>query len=74
MPSVRKHLAYLELCLGMDQTPNNSLWTKISSQTLFGLVVVGIYYRHCDQEENADETLFQLEEVSHVQVLFLMGD
>lgn len=73
---VRKQLEYLELCLGVDQKPNNSLWIKSGSQTnVVWCCIVGIYYRHTDQEENADKNFFkQLGEVSCAQVVFLTGD
>lgn len=40
-----------------------------------GHLVVGIYYRLPDRGEPVDETfLLQLQEVLHLQALFLMGD
>ncbi|GAB0188415.1 protein NYNRIN-like [Grus japonensis] len=52
-------------------TPEN----QISSQTNMGAVVVGIYYRPPDQEEDVDEAFFQqLEEASRSQALGLLGD
>ncbi|GAB0179197.1 hypothetical protein GRJ2_000385000 [Grus japonensis] len=56
----------MELCLGMDEEPTESLWVRIKG---------GVSYRPPDQGDRADEALCrQMGAASHSQALVLMGD
>ena len=41
----------MEICLGMDEEPTESLWVRIKEKTGKGDIVVSICYRLPDQEE-----------------------
>lgn len=65
----------MELHLGMGQESAKNLWIKIRRQTNMGAVVVGIYSRPPDQDEDIDKAFFQqLEEALCLQILVLMGE
>ena len=51
------------------------MWVKIKDRSSKGNLVAGVCYRPPDQEEAVDEAfLLQLQEVSHLRALVLMGD
>lgn len=62
----------LELCLGMDIEPTESLWVRIEEQTALGNIMVSICCRTSDQEEEMDEVFKQLKTTSCMQSLALM--
>ena len=64
--SVREQLECIELCLGMDDEPSESLWVSTKEKTGKGDVVVGVCYKPPDQEEPADETLYRRQEQPHI--------
>lgn len=47
----RKQQGCMELCLGKDEEPAESLYVCIRGQTKMGNVVVGVCYRLPDQEK-----------------------
>ncbi|GAB0204060.1 protein Hook 3-like [Grus japonensis] len=70
-----EQLECLELCLGMDEEPTESLRVRIIEKVGKGDTVVGVYYRPPDQEEQVDEAFYRLLEVDpRLQTLVLMGD
>jgi len=72
---VREQLECIELCLGVDEEPVNSLLVRIKRQAHMGDAVVGVHYRPPDQEEEVDEAFYrQLKVASQSQSLVLMGD
>jgi len=72
---VREQLECIELYLGADEEGVESLWFRIKGQAHMGDVIVGVYYRPPDQEEEVDEAFYkQLQVVSQSQDLVLMGD
>lgn len=52
---VRKQLECMELSLGMDREPKESLWTRIKERTGKSDMVVDVYYRPSNQEKQVDE-------------------
>ena len=51
------------------------MWVKFKDQSSKGYLVVGVCYRPPDQEEAVDKVfLLQLQEVSCLRALVLMGD
>lgn len=54
---VRQQLECVEFCLGMSDEPMESLSVRIKEQASTGEVIVGIYYRPPEQEEQADEAV-----------------
>ncbi|PKU34212.1 dtw domain-containing protein 2 [Limosa lapponica baueri] len=65
----------MELCLGMDEKPTESLWVRIKGRAEAGDITVGVCYRPPNQEDRADEALYrQIGPASHSQALVLMGD
>jgi len=57
------------------RTRVESLWVRIKGQPHMGDIIVGVYYRPPDQEEEVDEAFYkQLKAVSQSQALVLMGD
>ena len=51
------------------------MWVRIKGQAQKGDIMVGVYYRPPDQEEEVDETFHrQLQAASQSQALVLMGD
>ena len=72
---VREQLECTELCLGADEGGVESLWVRIKGQPHMGDVIVGVYYRPPDQEEEVHEAFYkQLKAASQSQGLVLMGD
>lgn len=53
---------------------SESLWIKIKEEANVVDIVVGVYYRTSDQEQEVTETYRQLEVASESQDLVLMGD
>lgn len=47
----------MELCLEVDEEPDENLWVKIKGTDWKSDVIVGVCYRPLDQEEQADEAL-----------------
>ena len=71
---MREQLECIELCLGADEGVE-SLWVRIKGQPHMGDVIVGVYYRPPDQEEEVDEAFYrQLQAASQSQAQVLMGD
>jgi len=63
---VKDQLECMELCLGMDEEPTESLWFKIKGRAGTGDITVGVCYRAPDQDEQEDEALYkQTGEASH---------
>lgn len=50
----------LELCLGIDLEPMESLWVRMEEQTALGNIVVRVCCGTRDQEEEVDEAFEQL--------------
>jgi len=72
---VREQLECTELCLGADEEQVESLWVRIKGQPHMSDVIVSVYYRPPDQEEEVDEAFYkQLKVASQSQALVLMGD
>jgi len=72
---VKEQLEHMELLLGMDEEPTESLWVKIKGRAGTGDTTVEVCYKPPDQDERADEALYrQIGEVSRSKVLVLMGD
>jgi len=72
---LREQLECIELWLGTDEEGLESLWVKIKGQPHMGDVIVGVYYRSPDQNEEVDEAFYkQLQAASQSQALVLMGD
>ncbi|KAK4811175.1 hypothetical protein QYF61_019806 [Mycteria americana] len=64
----------MELCLGMDEEPSESLWVRIKERTGKGDIIVRVCYRPPDQEEQMDGALYrQIGAASRLQALVLMG-
>lgn len=71
---MREQLEWMELWLGIDDEPTETLWVSSKKKTGKGDIVVGICYRLPDQEEQVDETLYrQPEVVSGSQALVFLG-
>jgi len=72
---VREQLECIELCLGVDEERVESLWVRIKGQPHMGDIIVGVYYRPPDQEEEVNEAFYrQVQAASQSQALVLMGD
>jgi len=56
---VREQLEHIELCLGVDEEPVESLWVRIKGQAHMGDTVVGVYYRPPDHKEEVDEAFYR---------------
>ena len=64
-----------ELCLRNSHNQVKRLWVKIKDWSSKGHLVAGVCYRPNDQEEAVDAAfLLQLQEVSCLRALVLMGD
>lgn len=62
----------LELCLGVDDKPTESLWVRIEEQAALGDIVVSVC---CGtQEEEVDEAFKQLETSSCIAVFGPRGE
>jgi len=67
-------LECMELCLGMDEEPTESLWVRNKGSAGTGDVIVGVCYRPPNQEDGADEALYrQIGATSCSEALVLMG-
>ena len=62
--SVREQLECIELCLGMDDEPTESLWVRTIELTSIDDSVVGVCYRPPHQEEQVDEAFYRQLEVA----------
>ncbi|GAB0179529.1 hypothetical protein GRJ2_000418200 [Grus japonensis] len=72
---VNHQLECMELCLGMDEEPTESLWVRIKERAGAGDIIVGVCYRPPDQGDRAAEALYrQIGAASHSQALVLMGN
>jgi len=72
---VREQLECIELWLGKDKEQVKSLSVRIKGQPHMGDVIVGVYYRPPDHDEEVDEAFYrQLKVASQSQALVLMGD
>ena len=72
---VNDQLQCMELCLGMDEEPTESLRVRIKGRAGTGDIIVGICYRTPDQMDEADKPLYRhTGAASHSQALVLMGD
>jgi len=56
---VREQLECFELCLGADEEQIESLWVRIKAQAHKGDIIVRVYYRPPDQEEELDEAFYK---------------
>ncbi|GAB0208424.1 mitochondrial enolase superfamily member 1 [Grus japonensis] len=71
---VNDQLECMELHLGMDEEPTESLWVRIKGSAGAGDIIVGVCYRPPDQGDRADEALYrQIGAASCSQALVLMG-
>ncbi|GAB0178933.1 hypothetical protein GRJ2_000358600 [Grus japonensis] len=65
----------MELHLGKDEEPTESLWVRIKGSTGAGDIIAGVCYRPPDQGDRADKALYrQIGAGSCSQALVLMGD
>ncbi|GAB0176173.1 calcium-independent phospholipase A2-gamma [Grus japonensis] len=72
---VNDQLECMELHLGMDEEPTESLWVRIKGRAGAGDIIAGVCYRPPDQGDRADEALYrQTGAASCSQALVLMGD
>ncbi|PKU40382.1 dtw domain-containing protein 2 [Limosa lapponica baueri] len=72
---VNDELECVELHLGMDEDPTESLWVRIKGSTGAGDVTVGVCYRPPHQSDREDEALYrQIGAAPHSHTLVLMGD
>ncbi|GAB0179991.1 hypothetical protein GRJ2_000464400 [Grus japonensis] len=72
---VNDQLECMELHLGMDEEPTESLWVRIKGRAGAGDIIAGVCYRPPDQGDRADEALYrQIGAASRSQALVLMGD
>lgn len=60
---VRKHLEFIEFCLGVDDEQVEHLRVRIKGQYSQG-DIVGVFYRPPDKEEEMDEVLWRQLEVA----------
>lgn len=49
----------VELCLGVDDEPNENLWVRITERSSMGDFVVSVSYRLPDQDEQVDEVFYR---------------
>jgi len=61
---VMEQLECTELCLGANEEGVESIWVRIKGQPHMGDVIVGVYYRPPDQEEEVDEAFYKQLEVA----------
>ncbi|GAB0202608.1 hypothetical protein GRJ2_002726400 [Grus japonensis] len=65
----------MELHLGIDEEPTESLWVRIKGRAGAGDIIAGVCYRPPDQGDGADEALYrQIGAASCSQALVLIGD
>ncbi|GAB0187691.1 hypothetical protein GRJ2_001234400 [Grus japonensis] len=68
-------LEYMELHLGMEEEPTESLWVRIKGRAGAGDIIVAFCYRPPDQGDRAGEALYrQIGAAPRSQALVLMGD
>ncbi|GAB0182896.1 hypothetical protein GRJ2_000754900 [Grus japonensis] len=73
--AVHDQLKCMGLHLGMDEEPIKTLWVNIKERSGTGDIIVEVYYRPPNQEDQADEALYrQIGTASHSQDLVLMED
>ena len=48
----------MDLCLQVDEELTESLWVRITGRTGMVDIIVGVYYRPPDQEDQADVALY----------------
>jgi len=70
---VREQLECIKLGLGADEEGVESLRVRIKGQAHIGDVIVGVYYRPPDQEEEVEVFYRQLQAALQSQALVLMG-
>ncbi|GAB0183301.1 hypothetical protein GRJ2_000795400 [Grus japonensis] len=64
----------MELHLGMDEEPTESLWVRIKGKAGTGDTIEGVCYRPPNQDDQVDEALYrQIGAASGSQALVLMG-
>ncbi|GAB0205823.1 hypothetical protein GRJ2_003047900 [Grus japonensis] len=67
---VNDQLECMELHLGMDEEPTESLWVRIKGSTGTGDIIAGVCYRPPAQGDRVDEALYrQIGAASHSQAL-----
>jgi len=72
---VKDQLECMEICLGMDEEPMESLRVKIKGRAGTGDIRLGVCYRPPEQDERADEAFYRhIRESSRSKALVLMGD
>ncbi|GAB0177047.1 mitochondrial enolase superfamily member 1 [Grus japonensis] len=72
---VSDQLECMELHLGMEEEPTESLWVRIKGRAGAGDIIVGVCCRPPDQGDRADEALYrQIGAASRSQALVLVGD
>ena len=72
---VREQVDCTKLFPGVNEEQIKSLWVIIKGQANTGDVIVGVYYRPPDLEEEVSEAFYkQLKEISQSQALVLMQD
>jgi len=65
----------LSLAWGQMRNKVRAIWVRIKGQAHKGDIMVGVYYRPPDQQEEVDEAFYrQLQAASQSQALVLMGD
>jgi len=70
---VNDQLECMELRLGLNEEPTESLWVRIKGRSGTGDIIVGVCYRPPDQEDQADKALYrQIGAASCSQTLVLM--
>ncbi|GAB0175856.1 hypothetical protein GRJ2_000050800 [Grus japonensis] len=72
---INDHLECMELHLGKDEEPTESLWVRIKGSTGAVDIIVEVCYRPPDQGDRADEAPYrQIGAASRSQALVFMGD
>ncbi|GAB0205316.1 mitochondrial enolase superfamily member 1 [Grus japonensis] len=72
---VNEQLECMDLHLGMDEEPAESLSVRIKGRAGAGDIIAGVCYRPPDQGDRADEALYrQIGAASRSHALVLMGD
>lgn len=61
LPFMWEKLECMELCLGVDEKPTESLWVKSEEMTALGNITVDVCYRPPDMatSEHADKALYK---------------
>ncbi|GAB0195031.1 hypothetical protein GRJ2_001968400 [Grus japonensis] len=72
---INDQLECMELHLGMNEEPTESLWVRIKGRARAGDIIAGVCYRPPDQGDRADKALYrQTGAASCSQALVRMGD